>query len=1049
MTCCKCNRTGRCRNCLCVRNGQACQNCLPQRLGNCVNTVRTQSSFTNTCDLSPPPPSPDRISDIAQPRSASPLAFVTSDPRSPTPSTPDLVPLPELPRFVPTADPVFTWGDLDSEQFIDMLNAAHAEAVHWKLNCFKVPYGDTGKSFVLEMARLFEAFATRSSLESVALKAAVLMPILLLQKPARNSKAKDHITCLKRRMVTWSKGDLSELLKEGRTIQQRIPMPPPTVSQEHLARSFANLMFQGKTNAAIRLLTQQGKGGALRLDDCVDPNNAQRTVKDILIDKHPPGQPVQPDIITKEIPQDIHPVLFESLDAIKIKSAALHTSGAAGPSGLDALSWRRLCTSFKSASMALCHSLALTAKRLCTEFIDPSITAPLTACCLIALDKNPGMRPIGIGDTARRIIAKAILIIIRQDILEAAGSLQLCVGQISGAEAAVHSVRTLFQRDETEATLLIDANNAFNSLNRQTALQNIQRLCPSLATVLINTYRAPSELYIDGKVLLSQEGTTQGDPLAMPMYAIATIPLIHDLNRKLNDINQVWYADDASATGKIEGLRKWWDHINIQGPKFGYFPNASKTWLVTKKHHLSNATSAFADTAVRVTSDGRPYLGAPLGTDEYTEAFVTSKVQHWASELDILISIARSQPHAAYAAYTHGISSKWLYLSRTIPNIGTHLQPLEVIIHSKFIPILTGKPPPNDTVRSLLALPARLGGIALSNPSQDTDIEFVSSVKITGPLSESILQQAFHYSDEITFQQLHAKSEVQKMKRDRAKQAAESLKDSLDPSLKRCVILAQEKGSSSWLTSLPIDEFGFALHKGAFRDALALRYNWPPLNAPSTCDCGVTFSIDHALSCPKGGFPSVRHNEIRDLTANLLTEVCSNVCTEPDLQPITGEALTWATSNTQDGARLDIAANGFWGGRFERTYWDVRVFNPHAPSHQQSSLSTCYRKQESLKKRAYEQRVREVEHASFTPLIFSATGGMASEATVFYKRLASRLATKWDHSYSSTLSWLRCRLSISLLRSAIQCIRGARSCIGHAVGAPPSVALVNSELNFI
>lgn len=82
----------------------------------------------------------------------------------------------------------------------------------------------------------------------------------------------------------------------------------------------------------------------------------------------------------------------------------------------------------------------------------------------------------------------------------------------------------LFQREDTEAILLVDASNAFNSLNRQTALHNIQLLCPSLATVLINTYRTPSELYVDGNVLLSQEGTTQGDPLAMPMYALATIP---------------------------------------------------------------------------------------------------------------------------------------------------------------------------------------------------------------------------------------------------------------------------------------------------------------------------------------------------------------------------------------------------------------------------------------------------------------------------------------------------------------------------------------------
>ena len=123
--------------------------------------------------------------------------------------------------------------------------------------------------------------------------------------------------------------------------------------------------------------------------------------------------------------------------------------------------------------------------------------------------------------------------------------------------------------------------------------------------------------------------------------------------------------------------------------------------------------------------------------------------------------------------------------------------------------------------------------------------------------------------------------------------------------------LAQEKGASSWLTSLPIEEFGFALHKGAFHDALALRYNWQPLHTLSTCGCGARFSVEHALSCPKGGFPSIRHNEIRDLTANLLTEVCSDVCIEPELQPITGESLTGASSNVQDGARLDIAANGF------------------------------------------------------------------------------------------------------------------------------------------
>ena len=242
-------------------------------------------------------------------------------------------------------------------------------------------------------------------------------------------------------------------------------------------------------------------------------------MRDILLEKHLPCQPVHNDTIVNDDTPDVHPVLFESLDAGMIRSAALYTSGAAGPSGLDALGWRRLYALRSRQHPLSCQSLALTAKRLCTEFVDPVSIAPLMACRLIALDKNPGVRPIGIGDTARRIIAKAILNITRQDIQEVAGSAQLCAGQISGIEAAVHAVRTLFHREEIEALLLVDASNAFNSLNRQTALHNIQRLCPSIATALINTYRAPSELYVDTDVLLSREGTTQGDPLAMPMYA--------------------------------------------------------------------------------------------------------------------------------------------------------------------------------------------------------------------------------------------------------------------------------------------------------------------------------------------------------------------------------------------------------------------------------------------------------------------------------------------------------------------------------------------------
>ncbi len=111
-------------------------------------------------------------------------------------------------------------------------------------------------------------------------------------------------------------------------------------------------------------------------------------------------------------------------------------------------------------------------------------------------------------------------------------------------------------------------------------------------------------------------------------------------------------------------------------------------------------------------------------------------------------------------------------------------------------------------------------------------------------------------------------------------------------------------------------------------------------------------------------------------------------------------------------------------------------------------MSSCYRRHETLKKNEYETRVREIEHSSFTPIVLSATGGMAQEATRFYKHLASDLAVKWDQPYNSTIAWLRCRITFSLLRSAIRCLRGARSSQGKPSKLViPPIDLALSELN--
>ena len=130
-------------------------------------------------------------------------------------------------------------------------------------------------------------------------------------------------------------------------------------------------------------------------------------------------------------------------------------------------------------------------------------------------------------------------------------------------------------------------------------------------------------------------------------------------------------------------------------------------------------------------------------------------------------------------------------------------------------------------------------------------------------------------------------------------------------------------------------------------------------------------------------------------------------------------------------------AENFWGRDRQHAFFDVWVFNPFAQSHLSTPLAQCYRKQEMEKKRNYEERVREVEHGSFSPLVFTTAGGMGATATVVYKRLASRIAEKHNKPYGKTLHWLRCRLNFSLLRSAIMCLRGSRSAC-HCPDSPSS-----------
>ena len=141
-----------------------------------------------------------------------------------------------------------------------------------------------------------------------------------------------------------------------------------------------------------------------------------------------------------------------------------------------------------------------------------------TPCRHIPLDKNPGIQPIGVGEVLRRIVGKTFAGFLKGEVKEVTGPLQVCAGHSTASEAAIHATSQVFVEEGTDGILLIDASNAFNQMNRSVALHNIQTVTfKEMSLYFINTYRSSSRLFIcGGGEILSQEGTTQGNPLAMP-----------------------------------------------------------------------------------------------------------------------------------------------------------------------------------------------------------------------------------------------------------------------------------------------------------------------------------------------------------------------------------------------------------------------------------------------------------------------------------------------------------------------------------------------------
>ena len=934
--------------------------------------------------------------------------------------------LPPAPDPPPPPDPPetaidFEWGEHNGEKIIRSITLAYEKIVFWRKNLFLLPTSKSGREYIDETSRLLNEWVHDSPVASIAFKAIMIMPSLLLQKPFKSSKTKDHVKVLERRLELWKNGNIEELVIEGKTIQDNLPIFSSPKKIGEISQKFKKCMQKGNINGALKLLTNNMANGILPLNE---------ETLNSLKQKHPKAKIASEEVLLPDEPKYVHPVFFERITTDTITKAALKTKGGSGPSNLDADGWRRILLSncFGDSSANLCQAIASVSRKLCTQ--DCKYTEAFLACRLIPLNKNLGLRPIGVGEILRRIIGKAIISVTKDHITKSVTSLQVCAGQEGGCEAAIHAMKDIFSEEDTEAVLLIDASNAFNAVNRKAFLHNVKIICPEIAVFVSNCYSTSSRLFVIGGVeLLSQEGTTQGDPVAMAIYAVATIPLllmILEITNQLPGKNTKaeGYADDVTAAGSIHGIKCWWDHLCRLGPLFGYYPEPKKCWLIVKPRFLEKAKQNFADTKINITTEGKRHLGASIGSESHRNEFVEDKINSLCEELLVLSEIARIEPHAAYTCFVGGFKHKLSFIMRTIPDICHHMTKLDNIVTTKFLPTITGGMLVNENERLLISLPAKDGGLAIPIFRDLCQIEYENSKLITSHLTEKIKIQQYQYTKD---PQLSVKkNQIKEKKKDRNQSIMKRLETTLNENQLRLVRLNQEPGASAWLTSLPLQDEDYHLNKQCFIDMLRIRYGWALQRTPSHCECGSPFSLEHALTCKKGGFVSLRHNNIRDFVCRQLKEVCRDVKKEPVLQPLVGIENLPRSSNTSSEARLDISARGFWVAG-QKAFFDVRVFNPLAKRYATCDPQKSYELNEREKKREYNERIMQIEHASFTPLVFSATGGAGRECKKFCKRLAELLSEKSQLSYAQNVSWLQRKVNFMLLRSIHTCFRGSRS----------------------
>ena len=992
-------------------------------------------------------------------------------------------------------------GGVDGDAAMCML---FDEIVSYPHPMYSPPKGKVGQRFLTMLAEEWRKVRGRETNSERAL----IFPAVIMRRDGGIRKAKDIRRRLTSRMNLWESGKIAELVQDTVTTAKRgVGGAKPPDDEESIARKYNSMVNNGKVRAAVRSLTSRDGGGVLDFEG--NDTKTGRVVMDVLRDKHP--EMAIPDVgkdgwasfeAYEEVPASIPVDCSQEI----VAEVASKLSGGAGPGSVDGLMMKNWLLRHGKASQILREELAAWTEWLCNERPPWAAYRGLMSCRLVALDKCPGVRPLGIGDIWRRGIAKCALKVCGEDAKAACGSTQLCAGLEAGIEGAMHAVKAAAESndsmefgewevddaiwemeaedgevqedlptrrarlatedgtedgpddgnsmeegnaeelDDEDILLLVDADNGFNNLARMSMLWTVRHLCCKLSTFTFNCYRHEVRLVCrrPGQValiLLSREGVTQGDPMAMAVYGIALIPLADRLRKESPNVLQPWYADDAAMQGPPAEVVDCFALLCKIGPMFGYFPAPAKSFYICPLATVAKAKAAFSAAGMDSVKDcrGHRYVGGFAGSMAMRDRWIEPKVAGWVEGIKALSKVAVRYPQAAYFGFCASLQSEWQYLSRVVQGVEVHLQPVEDAIRKFFIPALLCIQPSEvtDQFRRILTHGVKMGGLNIRDPCACAARLYQSSSEASAVLVQSLIEHGT--LDSVGHKQCVRKAgaDARKERMLEEKEFLDEMKASAPKAVKRR--LERFGNTGAWLTATPNALDGTLLSAHEFVDNVRIRYGLKPVGLCERCDgCGERFTVEHGLSCKKGGLVSIRHDDARDEAANLCAMALTNsrVSCEPlifygkdvNASQETGAEAGVAAGNVSneagDEARGDIAAHGLIK-RGETCIMDIRVTDTDAKCYQSSSSEKCLERAAKSKKDKYLQPCIE-RRRSFIPLVYSVDGMACKEARAWEKRIASLLANKHDRQYSEMVGFVRSRMSLAIIRSNTMLLRGAR-----------------------